>query len=162
MNNQLPFTISRVVGVCHQGKQGPKVVKERLRVINKGQCYLTRETRVKEKRFLLSSIISLQPQVLIMPIPNGYLNCSEFICVYTQCLLHCVITRGKKCRCCWRRGYGLGTPYRLRNSVWLLQHVNCQAQAQVRLSLRLYQALSGSLTHRLLLCDFDSVTWAWS
>ena len=43
-----------------------------------------------------------------------------------------------------------------------LLHVNCevntycQAQAQVRLSLRLSQALSGSL--RLLLCDFDSVT----
>ena len=34
------FTISKVVGVCHQGKQGPKVVKERLRTINKGQCYL--------------------------------------------------------------------------------------------------------------------------
>ena len=42
----------------------------------------------------------------------------------------------------------------------------CQAQAQVRLSLRLSQALSGSLrlsqalsgSLRLLLCDFDSVT----
>ena len=36
----------------------------------------------------------------------------------------------------------------------------CQAQAQVRLSLRLTQAHSGSLW--LLLCDFDSVTWALS
>ena len=34
--------------------------------------------------------------------------------------------------------------------------IYCQAPAQVRLSLRLSQALSGSL--RLLLCDFDSVT----
>ena len=50
----------KVVGVFHQGKEGPKVIKERLRAINKGQCYLTREIKVKGKRFLLSSIISLQ------------------------------------------------------------------------------------------------------
>ena len=61
--------MSEVVGVCHQGKQGPKVVKERLRAINKVQCYLTRETKVKEKKFLLSYIISLQLQVFILPIP---------------------------------------------------------------------------------------------
>ena len=47
------------MGVCHHGKQGPKVVKERLRAINKVQCYLTREIKVKEKRFLLSYIISV-------------------------------------------------------------------------------------------------------
>ena len=40
-----------------------------VREINKVQCYLTLETKVKEKRFLLSYIISLQLQVLILPIP---------------------------------------------------------------------------------------------
>jgi len=39
-----------------------------VREINKVQCYLTLETKVKEKRFLLSYIIFLQIQVLILPI----------------------------------------------------------------------------------------------
>ena len=38
--------MSEVVGVSHQGKQGPKGVKERLRAINKVQCYLTKETYI--------------------------------------------------------------------------------------------------------------------
>ena len=38
-----------------------------VREINKVQCYLALETKVKEKRFLYS-IISLQLQVLILPI----------------------------------------------------------------------------------------------
>ena len=48
------------------------MVKERLsfREINKVQCYLTLETKVKEKRFLLSYIISLLLQVLKLPIPQ--------------------------------------------------------------------------------------------
>ena len=45
--------MSEVVGV------GPKVVKKKLRAINKVQCYLIRETKEKEKRFLLSYIISV-------------------------------------------------------------------------------------------------------
>ena len=44
--------------------------RDSVREINKVQCYLILETKVKEKRFLLSYIISLLLQVLKLPIPQ--------------------------------------------------------------------------------------------
>ena len=43
--------------------------KGSVREINKVQYYLALETKVKEKRFLLSYIISIQLQVFILSIP---------------------------------------------------------------------------------------------
>ena len=56
------------------------------------------------------------------------------------------------------------------NTMVVIKSLYCQAQAQVRLSFRLTQAHSGSLrltqAHSgslwLLICDFDSETWARS
>ena len=47
--------MSEVVRACFQGVQAPKVIEDRLREADK-QCYLTWQTEIKEKRFILSYV----------------------------------------------------------------------------------------------------------
>ena len=52
----MTMSVSEVVRECHQGFQGPKVIKERLRDSDKRQCYLTWQSQIREKRFVLSYV----------------------------------------------------------------------------------------------------------
>ena len=42
--------------LCHQGFQSPKVIEEMLRDSDKRQCYLTWQSEIRDKRFILSYV----------------------------------------------------------------------------------------------------------
>ena len=52
----MTMSVSEVVRECHQGFQSPKVIEERLRDSDKRQCYLTWQSQIQDKRFVLSYV----------------------------------------------------------------------------------------------------------
>ena len=52
----MTMSVSEVVREYHQGFQSPKVIEEMLRDSDKRQCYLTWQSEIRDKRFILSYV----------------------------------------------------------------------------------------------------------
>ena len=66
----MTMSVSEVVREYHQGFQSPKVIEERLR--DNRQCYLTWQSQIREKGFVLSYVTEKGAvKHAIMPNPSA-------------------------------------------------------------------------------------------